>query len=288
VTRSARHRAGLTRQDPRPADVAWALLLFGVLAVLVTRNHFLGATRFPLLTLGPLQVTAFGPLMALNIFFGFYLVRRWCRRFDLDWEALSRGLPWIVLLGYFISHWVAIALYYPHLITDGGALLNPRGLISSFGGIYGGGLLAVLYLRRAGLPVWRYMDALVVGFVGGYIFGRAGCFAIHDHPGRATDLPLGVEIDGVVRHDLGFYEMLLMLALLALLLTLARDRRPPDALPTAVAFTVYAPVRFAFDSLRVADPLYAGLTPGQWCCIPALGIALWAWWRFLRTGTASR
>jgi len=264
---------------PTRTDAAWTLLLAAVITVLVTRNFLLGHSRFPPLSLGPLQLTPFGPLMMLNIFFGLYLVRRWCLRFAMDWALFAAGLGWIVLGGYYISHWVSIALYFPERLTEIGTLLNPRGLISSFGGMYGGGLLAVLYLRRVNLPVWRHMDALVYGFVGGYVFGRAGCFAIHDHPGRVTDFLLGVEMNGIVRHDLGFYEMWLMLGLLILLTLLARNGRPPDALPTAVALSIYAPVRFAFDALRGADPLYAGLTPGQWFCIPTLIVALVAWWR---------
>lgn len=272
---------------PTRADIAWTLLMTAVITALVTRHFLLGLSRFPPLSLGPLQLTPFGPLMMLNIFFGFYLVRRWCLRFELDWRVLSAGLGWIVLGGYYISHWVSIALYFPDLLTDVAALLNPRGLISSFGGMYGGGLLAVLYLRRVGLPVWRHMDALVYGFVGGYVFGRAGCFAIHDHPGRVTDFFLGVEMNGIVRHDLGFYEMWLMLGLLILLTLLASNGRPPDALPTAVALSIYAPVRFAFDALRVADPIYAGLTPGQWFCIPTLALALAAWWQVAQRSRAA-
>jgi phosphatidylglycerol:prolipoprotein diacylglycerol transferase len=267
-----------------PADLAWAALALAVVVVLVTRNHLLGLTRIPSLELGPLTLNVFGPLMALDILFGFHLVRRWCLRFGLDWPAFARGLPWIVIGGYLISHWVAVALYYPELLGDAAALLDPRGMISSFGGMFGGGLLAVLHLRRAGLPVWLHMDALVAGFVGGYVFGRAGCFAIHDHPGRATDFVLGIRIEGVARHDLGFYEMLLMIALLIVLLGLSATRRPPAGLPTAVALTLYAPIRFALDSLRIADPRYAGLTPGQWFCFPMLAIAAWAWWRLVRSG----
>jgi len=263
--------------------MAWMVLLATVIAVLVARNFVFGLSHFPPFSLGPLRISPFGPLMMLDIFFGFYLVRRWCRRFGLDWERFSAGLGWIVLVGYYISHWISIGLYFPQHLTEIGTLLNPRGLISSFGGMYGGGLLAVLYLRRVGLPVWRHMDALVYGFVGGYVFGRAGCFAIHDHPGRVTNFFLGVDIDGLVRHDLGFYEMGLMLGLLIVLTLLARGGRPIDALPTAVALSIYAPVRFAFDALRVADPLYAGLTPGQWFCIPTAVLALIAWWRVAST-----
>jgi phosphatidylglycerol:prolipoprotein diacylglycerol transferase len=78
---------------------------------------------------------------------------------------------------------------------------------------------------------------------------------------------------GVVRHDLGLYELLYTIGLFAVVQGGARSRRP-DGWVVAVAATSYAPVRFALDFLRVRDATYAGLTPAQWACIPlfVLGI----------------
>jgi phosphatidylglycerol:prolipoprotein diacylglycerol transferase len=249
-----------------------------VISFLLLRNFAWGADRFPELTIGPLRLSIFGLLAALDLLFGLYLIERWCERFDLDWPALAAGLPWIILLGYYISHLVSVALYYPHELSDLRALLDPRTRISSFGGMFGGGLVAVIVLRRRGLSLWRYGDALTLGFVGGYVFGRAGCFAIHDHLGRVSDFFLAINIDGVQRHDLGFYEMWLMLGLLIAVLFLSCRRRPPDGFVIAFATTLYAPIRFLLDFLRVEDITYSGLTPGQWLALPmfALGVSAWA------------
>lgn len=266
---------------PRPGDYAWGLLLVAAIGLLIHHNFVRGGP-IPELPLGPLRLSVFGVLAALDMLFGVYLVKRWCERFELDWETLARGLPWIILIGYYISHLVSVAFYFPEDLTDPVALLDPRTRISSFGGIYGGALVAAIFFRRAGLPGLRYADPLALGFVGGYVFGRAGCFAIHDHPGRASDFFLAVEMGGGRRHDLGFYEMWLMLALTLGVLWIARRRRPPDGTVIAFTATLYAPVRFALDWLRVADPRYAGLTPGQWMAIPMFAIGIWAWWRVRR------
>lgn len=266
---------------PSPAGWAWADVCWGVVLVWVIgsllRRNFGGAHGMPLLAFVP--YSNFGLKAALDLLFGVYLIKRWCLRFGLDWPTLRRGLFWIVSLGYVLSHLVSIACYFPERLFDVAVLLDLRQGISSFGGMFGGGLIAVLFLRRQSLPVWRYADPLVYGFVGGYIFGRAGCFAIHDHPGKASDFFLAVEIDGIRRHDLGFYEMLLMLVLFAAVSLLARRRRPPDGLVLAFVATIYAPVRFLFDSLRIEDVTYAGLTPGQWFAFPLFAIGLWAFAR---------
>jgi phosphatidylglycerol:prolipoprotein diacylglycerol transferase len=267
------------RKGLRSGDILWALALLAVIAFLLLRDFAWGGGVPLQFALGPLKLSIFGLLAALDMLFGIYLIHRWCERFDLDWETLSRGLPWIILLGYYISHLVSVAFYFPDDLTNPLALLDARTRISSFGGMYGGGLVAVIFLRRHGLPLLRYADALTYGFVGGYVFGRAGCFAIHDHPGIETSFPLAVEIGGRMRHDLGFYEMLLMLALLIAATLIARQGKPADGTIFAFVAILYAPTRFFFDSLRVADPTYAGLTPGQWLALPMLVLGLWAaWW----------
>ena len=262
---------------PVGADYAWALTLAVVIGFLLFHNFVGQGGVFPIVPLGPLKLSVFGLLAALDMLFGIYVIRRWCLRFDLDWETLAIGLPWMILLGYYISHLVSIAFYFPHELSDPVALLDPRSRISSFGGIFGGALIAIIFLRRRKMPVLRYLDPLSYGFIGGYIFGRAGCFAIHDHPGRLTDSPLAVNIGGEWRHDLGFYEMWLMLALFIGITLLARRGRPADGTVVAFFGIVYSPVRFAFDSLRIADPTYAGLTPGQWFAMALFLVGVLAW-----------
>lgn len=239
-------------------------MLAAVVGFLLWHNFFGAGGDIPDIAVGPMRVSAFGMLAALNVLLGIYLIRRWCEHFGLDWPTVARGLPWIILVGYLISHIVSVALYFPEELTDLRVLLDPRTRISSFGGIFGGGAVAVLYFRRHGLPPWRYCDPLALGFIGGYIFGRAGCFAIHDHPGRESDFLLAVNIDGVQRHDAGFYEMWLMLVLCLAILVIVRRCRPPDGFVVTFFALTYAPVRFLLDFLRVDEILYLGLTPGQW------------------------
>jgi prolipoprotein diacylglyceryltransferase len=68
-------------------------------------------------------------------------------------------------------------------------------------------------------------------------------------------------------HNLGFYELLYMLFLCAVLFGLTRWRRRPVGLLAPVIGALYAPVRFFLDFLRVDahhDPRFAGLTFAQW------------------------
>jgi phosphatidylglycerol:prolipoprotein diacylglycerol transferase len=108
------------------------------------------------------------------------------------------------------------------------SLLMVWGGLSSFGGFFGGVLGAILYLRKRGVPSIPYLEAGFFGFVPVWILGRLGCTIAFDHPGQPTDFFLGMADSArVIRHNLGFYEMLYTVLLTVILYGL-RNFRPFD------------------------------------------------------------
>jgi len=257
-----------------PADLLWVATYAVALVWLLHRNYVVGDTSAPTLGIGPLRVYSFGLLVALDFLFSIYLVRRWALGHGLEWSKLSAGVVWIGAIGYYLSHVASLVLYYPEDMSDPMAWLDARTRISSYGGFYGGAVVALIFLLKHRLPLLRYADSLIYGLVGGYIFGRLGCFSVHDHPGRESSFPLALDFDGAPRHDLGLYEMIFLIGLFFCLNAVAWKRRPPDGTILGVTALAYAPVRFGLDSLRVVDTTYAGLTPAQWFCIPTLLIGI--------------
>ncbi|MEW6268785.1 MAG: prolipoprotein diacylglyceryl transferase family protein [Thermodesulfobacteriota bacterium] len=251
------------------------LVLFAVLfATLLVRNYALGVHEIGTLHVGPLTLAPFGPLVSLGVLFGIHLMRRWAVSFDLSWDDVFGAVGWMLVVGFVGSHLLDVALYRPEDFFDPDVLLDFRSDYSSFGGVLCGGVAAWLAFRHAGVPILRGIDCTLYGFTGGWLFGRLACFSVHDHPGTATSSPLGVEIDGVLRHDLGLYELVYTIVIFAILHWTTRRRRY-DGYVIALVATTYVPVRFALDFLRVRDATYAGLTPAQWACIPLLAIGLY-------------
>ena len=162
---------------------------------------------------GPLVQLLYLPLACLSgelILFAFHLVERWIRAFDLPQEPLLWCAVAAAVVGLIGSHLFSVVFYFPDNKMNWSAILDARTGMSSFGGLIAGGAAAIVTLRLTGLSVLGGLDMLAYGFVGGYVFGRAGCFSIHDHPGVQTDFFMAVPMNGVMRHDLGFYEMWLM------------------------------------------------------------------------------
>ncbi|MGH7297219.1 MAG: prolipoprotein diacylglyceryl transferase family protein, partial [Polyangiaceae bacterium] len=126
----------------------------------------------------------------------------------------------------------------------------------------------------------------------GWMFGRAGCASVHDHPGAraAADTLLAVAYpmhqgEGTVTHvwfvelihghdprfDLGLLELMFTIVLTACFALTWHKRVALGSYMVATALS-YAPVRFAMDYLRIpenegGDTRYLGLTPAQYGCV---------------------
>jgi phosphatidylglycerol:prolipoprotein diacylglycerol transferase len=250
--------------------------------------------------IGPLTIHAFGVAVATAIWFGLTLGQRRADRVGLDPAISNRLSGWVLIGGLLGAHLFSALFYFPaKLVTDPWYLLRVWEDISSLGGMLGGMIAAVLFFRQS-FPAlaWRstlaYADVVAFAFAPALAFGRIGCVLAHDHPGRITRFPLAVSLEssaardylGTVYqnaglalprgvesmgfHDLGLYEFLLMVfVIVPVFAWCARHPRPPGFYVATFA-GLYFPVRFGFDSLRVVDARYVGLTPAQWVAAVAL------------------
>jgi phosphatidylglycerol:prolipoprotein diacylglycerol transferase len=270
------------------------------------------------LRLGPLTLQPFGILVALGVLVGTTLAARRAKRVGLDEATLQSFITWILVAGFIGGHVFDSAFYHPReVLAHPLSLLVLWGGLSSFGGFTGaicgalawkryttqegfslGALVHVRFpvRRREPVRLMPYADVVMAVFPVAWIFGRAGCSVVHDHPGaRAAagsllsvaygpgptsdfflfQLRHGTE----ARYDLGLLEMLFTM-LLAAAFALTWRRAAAKGWYIVAACVAYAPVRFGLDFLRLRDPeggdlRYASLTPAQWACIGLLAFGAW-------------
>jgi phosphatidylglycerol:prolipoprotein diacylglycerol transferase len=230
---------------------------------------------------GTVPIEMFGILVAIGVIVGDRIVATQAPRFGLDPRDVKYLNVWVVLVGFIVAHLVSVIFYFPERIAENPmVLLNVWSGLSSFGGFLGA-LLAFLFLtKKHQIPRLAYADTLALGLSVGWIFGRAGCFSAHDHPGRHTSFFLAVRYPDGPRHDLGLEEMLFTVVMTAVLFAFSRKRRP-DGHVIGLAAVMYGLARFGFDFLRATDVArpdrrYLALTPAQWACLAtvALGVHL--------------
>jgi phosphatidylglycerol:prolipoprotein diacylglycerol transferase len=236
--------------------------------------------ELPLVRLGPVTVQPFGLFAAAGVLLAVQVASRAARHRGLDGRAVVDFAIWGVASGIAVGHLVHLVAYHPEELRDPRRVLQFWEGLSSFGGLLGGVLAALVWFRRRGLRLAAYGDALALGIAPGWAVARVGCFLVHDHPGSRTGFPLAVRFPGGPRHDLGLYDALVLLAASGVIGLLWR-RRVLEGRLLAVLALLYGAPRFLLDFLRArdvpyADPRILGLTPAQY---GAVALLAWAAWR---------
>src|ERR1700682_5222597 len=143
--------------------------------------------------LGPITVYTYGVLLAAAYLLGLQFAMVRARRRDLDATR-------VMDLGIYIIISALIGAKLLLLVTDFQTFRsNPAELLSlaRSGGVFYGGLIlavgvALVYIRRVGLPLWTTCDAFAPGIPRGHVVGRFGCLFAGCCFGKPTKLPWGI------------------------------------------------------------------------------------------------
>ncbi|MEC9071148.1 MAG: prolipoprotein diacylglyceryl transferase family protein, partial [Myxococcota bacterium] len=248
----------------------------------------------PLEVMG-LKFYPFGFLVGVAIIYGSHVMTKRANLLGLDERVCAELALWAVIPGMIGAHLYSAIFYFPErVLEDPIYLIQIWDGISSFGGFLGGAAGVVYYLKRNKIPVWSYGDCVVYGLTFAFIFGRLGCTFAYDHPGLPTDFFLGMEfprtleVGGSVeaptaRHNLGFYEAM-WISCICVVLHFAGKKPRFSGWVVATVLLIYTPARFFFDTLRVVDVTYLGLTPGQYAALGLFITGLWIHWMRSRIG----
>ncbi len=217
----------------------------------------------------------FGMLVAIGVLLGARVAELKGKRTGLRPSAVAHAAAHVLIPAFVLAHVLDAVLYHPEIVRERPVfVLELWNGLSSYGGFFGAIVGGAYYVHRYRVPIRVIADPMAFAFPFGWLFGRLGCFGVHDHPGHVTMFFLGVADYEVgyppwqVRHDLGLYEVLWSLAMIALFLVLGRRERP-RGFYLGLLPVLYAPVRFGLDFLRAtdieaADTRYFGLTPGHY------------------------
>lgn len=232
-----------------------------------------------------IAIQPFGVLVAIGVLMGARVTERRAERLGLRVEVIADFIMHVVATGFILGHVFDRVFYEPEIIfQEPWDLLMPWRSLSSFGGFFGAIAGAFIWKARRKIRITTPLDQVAFGMPVGWVFGRTGCFVVHDHPGRITNFFLAVDnyqygnLIVAPRHDLGLYEVFWS----ALVIVIFRwlDKKPrPYGFFTGLIGVLYAPYRFCLDFLREADAKYFGLTPGHYSSMLAFALGSYALWR---------
>ena len=198
--------------------------------------------------LGPLQLRAYGLMIALGVFAAIEIARhRWKERGG-DPDAITTIALWAVPAGL-----VGARIY--HVITDNelyrGRWLDAfkiwNGGLGIWGGVAAGVLVGAIVARRKGYDIPTLLDCVAPALPVAQAIGRLGNYFNQELFGGPSNLPWGLEIDPAHRpvgyehtatfHPTFLYEALWNLALAALIIWVIPRVLP--RLKTGRLFVVY-------------------------------------------------
>jgi len=240
-----------------------------------------------LLDLGSYHVRSYGVFVAFAVLVGVWYAGREARRRGLDPSLVDDAALPIVGFAF-----VGARLYYILFNDPGYYLAHPfqvlalwHGGLSFHGGLIGGFLAGLWYIRRRGVAFWTFADVVAPAVILGQTVGQIACLLNGDTYGRPTDLPWAIVFTdpgamaplNVPLHPVQVYELFAYLAVFLVVWRVSRSVVRPGTV--ALTYAVgYGLARFAMEFFRGDPPVIAGIVVPQAISLLLVAVALAAWW----------
>lgn len=241
------------------------------------------------LELGPLDIHAYGVLIAIGVAVAFSIARRRYEARGGDADLIDRVMLWSVVLGFLGARLAYVSTRLDQYADRPWAILFIwEGGLALFGGLTIGSLTAILLLRRWGGDVPAFADSAAIAVPLAQAIGRWGNYFNQELFGTPTDLPWAVEIDPAIAAARGFpgvatfhptflYESLYNLVVVGLLLWIERRRQLRPGSLFAGYLILYGVGRFLLELIRTDTEFrLLGLSRNAWVAlIISIGGTIW-------------
>lgn len=214
-----------------------------------------------LFKIGPIPIHSYGLMIAIAYLVGLWIALKEANRKNIDSKLISDFAIYAIIFGilgarlayvfffdfkYYLTHPLEIVA-----IWQGGLVL--------YGGIFGGLLAGIWFIKRHRLNFWKFADTFAPSLIIGQAIGRIGCFLSGDGYGKPTQLPWGIRFpsDSLAGmrfsqapvHPTQIYEMVLNLGIFFILWKM-RKRKTFDGFMILSYLILYSIVRFFLEFVR--------------------------------------
>src|SRR5712671_5272355 len=216
--------------------------------------------------LGQITIYTYGVLLAAAYLLGLKLamVRAEARGLDSA-KVLDLGI-YIIISALIGAKLLLVVTDFRTFQADPQELLT----LARSGGVFYGGLIlavavALVYIRKVGLPLWTTTDVFAPGIALGHVVGRFGCLFAGCCYGKPTTLPWGITFTdtfaaanvgtplGVPLHPTQLYEAGAELLILVVLLVTERKGRAYAGRTFWLYMLLYSVSRFIIEFYRGDD-----------------------------------
>lgn len=251
-----------------------------------------------------IPIASYGVMLAISFLVGIYIASKNWEKLGYDPEFVVNTSIWgmiFVLVGarlfYTVqNHSEYFSLTYPSKILN--VFKVWEGGLVFYGGLIGGVIGTIIYVRKKGQPVLDFLDSIAPSIGLGHFFTRIGCFLNGCCYGRPTDLPWGVKFppgSNPARHYTGhihptqLYESLSGIVLFTILYFLFKNRKFKGQVFFSYLL-MYSVIRFTIEFFR-GDSIrgvYGPLSTSQWIGVIIFPFALFFLYYLRRSSAPDR
>lgn len=196
------------------------------------------------------------------------MVAKWIAKKDsypISNLELDSYFIWVeigVILGARLGYIIFYDPYTSYYLLNPWQIFNPFDKEGNFVGIRGmsyhgaviGFLVAsLLYAKIKKANFWLFMDLAGLSIPLGYVFGRIGNFLNQELVGRETTSPIGIYVDGILRHPSQLYEAFLEGIVVFVILYAYRKRATFIGQIGLLYGLLYSIMRFIAEFFREPD-----------------------------------
>ncbi len=209
-------------------------------------------------SIGALKIRWYGLMYVVGFCIAWWLARRRSRAEHALLKSPGEvdDLIFYAMLGVILGGRIGHSLFYgwDNFSDDPLYLFKIwQGGMSFHGGLLGVMLAMWLFGRRRKLTMWQVTDFMAPFAPLGLGFGRIGNFINGELWGKPTDVPWGVEFEGVVRHATQLYESALEGFILFAILWWFSARPRPYMAVSGLFLVLYGVFRFWVEFYRLPD-----------------------------------
>lgn len=222
--------------------------------------------------IGPITVYTWGAFVALGLIISGSLVLKAAAAKNFKVEPVFDIILISIIFGFIGARIGYVAAYWPYYLANPGDIVKIwQGGLGFVPGLIAAVSADIYYIKKNGLNLAQIADLFAPYLALGYGIARIGCFLIHDHLGKITNVPWAIAIEGKGYHDAGLYGIINGLTLFIFLMII-RKYVKRDGLLATIGLLYYSIVRFIIELFQTG-PYLAGITYTGWI---VFFLGLWA------------